>query len=69
MTKQNKKMPLESLVRLRYLLQNKGVEIYEQVKRLPNYSKSDSHIHTKHLDKTAKINGRKLIKGRPERRV
>ena len=66
MTRQNKKMPLEVSVRLRYLHQDKGVKICDLVKRFPNYSKSNIYIHAKLPDEAAKTDGRKLNKGRPK---
>ena len=66
MTRQNKKMPLEVPVRLRYLHQDKGVKICDLVKRFPNYSKSNIYIHAKLPDEAAKTDGRKLNKGRPK---
>ena len=64
MTRQNKKMPLEVSVRLRYLHREKGVKICELVKRFPNYSKSNIYIHAKHPHEAAKTEGRKLTKER-----
>ena len=60
MTRQNKKMPLKVLVRLRYLHQDKGVKICDLVKRFPNYSKSNIYIQAKLQDEAAKTDGRKL---------
>ena len=64
MIRQNKKMPLEVSVRLRYLHQDKAVKIYDLVKRFPNYSKSNIYIHAKLPDEAAKTDGKKLNKGR-----
>ena len=66
MTRQNKKMPLEVSVKLRYLHQDKGVKIRELLKRFPNYSKPNVNIHAKLPDEAAKTDGRKLNKGRPK---
>ena len=51
-------------MRLRYLHQDKAAKICYLVKRFPSYSKSNTYIRAKLPDEAAKIDDRKLNKGR-----
>ena len=66
MGRQNKKMPLEVSVRLRYLHQDQRIKVSEPVKRYAKYSKFDIYIHAKLPDEARKIDCRTFNKGRPK---